>query len=279
MRISVMHEDIIAFHANMPQNYPFKIHMAGTSYCDMTYKKSRRNSPIYVFEYIEKGSGYLRINDNVFQAEAGDVYIVPYGSDHEYSSSRSNPWTKHWFNVSGKLVTHLISFYNLDNIYLFKNCPLKDTFIDGIRMLKEEPLKASSLLGPEIILDIILKLAIHVEQLREKVAISPLGKKLRSYLDSEIFAKPITLNDMCEHINLSPSQMNRIFKKDFSQTPCQYLLSLKISAAQELLITSDKSVKEIAFNLGFSDEYYFSNIFKKKTGLAPRNYRNSKIIE
>lgn len=269
-----MHEDITTFSTTVAPDYPFRIHMAGTSYCDGSYRISRHNSPMYVFEYIEEGSGYLRINGNEFQPKAGDVYIIPYGSNHEYGSSRKNPWVKHWFNVSGKLVANLLSSYNLNNIYLFKKSPLKEIFIDGLKLLKENQAGASSLIGPKIILDIILNLTVHIEYLHEKKSISPLGKKLQLYIESKVFGEPLTLADMCKHIKLSPAQTNRIFKKDFGQTPYQYLLNLKISAAEELLITSVKPVKEIAFSLGFSDEYYFSNIFKQKSGLAPRNYRN-----
>ena len=269
-----MHEDITTFSTTVMPDYPFRIHMAGSSYCDGSYRISRHNSPIYVFEYIEKGCGYLRIDGNEFQAEAGDVYIIPYGSDHEYGSSRKNPWVKHWFNVSGKLVADLLNSYNLNNIYLFKQSPLKDIFINGLKSLKENHTEASSLTGPKIILDIILNLAANIEYLHEKKSISPLGKKLQLYLENKVFDEPLTIADMCKHIKLSPAQTNRIFKKDFGQTPYQYLLNLKISAAEELLTTSIRPVKEIAFSLGFSDEYYFSNIFKQKNGLAPRNYRN-----
>ena len=208
---------------------------------------------------------------------AGDVYIVPYGSDHEYGSSRDNPWVKYWFNVSGRLAGDLLSAYKLNDIYLFKNYPLKDTFVRGLNKLRKDQAEASTLAGPEIILKIILKLAAHREYLHERISVSASAKKLQLYLDSKVFAAPVTLDDMCAYINLSPAQTNRIFRRDFGQTPYQYLLNLKISAARELLATSHRNVKDIAFSLGFSDEYYFSNIFKRKTGLAPRNYRNKVV--
>ena len=272
----IMHEDIITFNTNLSSGYPFSIHMAGISYCDGTYRISRKNSPFYVFEYIERGSGYLYINDNKFQPEAGDVYIIPCGSDHEYGSSCDNPWVKYWFNVSGSLVRNLLSTYQLNDTCIFKNYPLKDTFVKGISKLHKKQADAFRFGGPKIILEIILKLAVHREYLKEEKFISPAAQKLRLYLDGKVFTVPPTLNAMCEHIQLSPAQTNRIFKKFFGKTPYQYLLDLKMAAARELLTSSFKSIKDIAFSLGFSDEYYFSNIFKKKNGLAPRNYRNQK---
>ena len=268
-----MHEDIILFNSSHASYQPFRMIAAGTSYCDGSYHISRCNSPMYVFEYIEKGRGYLRVNNYNFEVKAGDVYIVPYGSSHEYGSSADDPWTKYWFNISGCLVGELLSVYKLNDIFLFKNYPLKDVFINGLKDLENNRTIASSEIGPKIVLDIVLKLAAHRDYLKEKVTISPMALKLKLFLDDRVFETPPTLAEMCEHIMLSPAQANRIFKRDFGETPYQYLLNRKINAAKELLITSVRHIKEIAFSLGFTDEYYFSNIFKRKTGSAPAIFR------
>ena len=64
-------------------------------------------------------------------------------------------------------------------------------------------------------------------------------------------------------------------KKEMKITPYEYHLKNKIDRAMLLLETSDLSIKEIAFSLGFSDEHYFSDIFKRKTGIKPTHYRKS----
>ncbi|MFA6715093.1 MAG: AraC family transcriptional regulator [Victivallales bacterium] len=268
-----MHEDMIIFSSALPGDYPFRIAAAGSSYCDGSYRITRHNSSVYVFEYIESGSGYLRINGDEFHPEAGDVYIVPYGSDHEYGSSRDNPWVKHWFNVSGRLVGELLDMYKLKSTYLFKQYPLKTVFLDGLQKLAAQQPEASTLTGPQVIMNIILHLAAHRDYLHEKISLSPAAKKLQFYLDGRVFGQPPALDDMCAEINLSPAQTNRVFKSSFGQTPYQYLLNLKMAAARELLDASVRSIREIAFSLGFTDEYYFSNLFKKKNGISPRNYR------
>ncbi len=273
-----MYEDIITFNPNVPDSHSFRMQMAGISYCDGTYRMVRHNSKKYVFEYVESGSGYYHIDNYKFTPEAGDVYIVPYGSGHEYGSSRDNPWTKYWFNVSGQLVGNLLNAYGMQNVYFFKKYPLRDTFLDGLRQLREQPAKGSTTIGPQIILNIILQLAEHRNYLKEQKTASPAAIKLRLYLERNVFAKALTIDDMCEHIKLSPAQTTRIFESAFGQSPYKYLLNLKIAAAQELLVGSVKSVKEIAFCLGFSDEYYFSNIFKRKTGAAPSHYRTTHMI-
>jgi AraC-like DNA-binding protein len=56
-------------------------------------------------------------------------------------------------------------------------------------------------------------------------------------------------------------------------TPYQYYMQLKIKKAAELLEQKDASIKEVAYSLGFEDQYYFSRFFKKKTGVAPSAWR------
>ena len=72
---------------------------------------------------------------------------------------------------------------------------------------------------------------------------------------------------------LSESQIIRIFKKDLSVSPYEYILDQKLAQARLLLRSTGLMVKEIAFQLGFCDEHYFSSLFKQKTGKTPTAYR------
>ena len=74
-------------------------------------------------------------------------------------------------------------------------------------------------------------------------------------------------------MNLSKSQISREFKKYYNLTPYQYLLNRRITIAQNLLAKTSISIKEISDSLCFADEYYFSNIFKKKNSISPLAYR------
>ena len=64
------------------------------------------------------------------------------------------------------------------------------------------------------------------------------------------------------------------FKKQTGLSPLQYYLLLKIEKSKELLLSSQKNQKEIAFELGFESDYYFNRLFKQKTGLSPGKFRN-----
>ncbi|HZX73643.1 MAG TPA: helix-turn-helix transcriptional regulator, partial [Cyclobacteriaceae bacterium] len=64
------------------------------------------------------------------------------------------------------------------------------------------------------------------------------------------------------------------FKTYTGISPGQYLLQLKIERAKMLLADPTKSIKTISYELNFESMFYFSKLFKEKTGLSPENYRN-----
>lgn len=68
--------------------------------------------------------------------------------------------------------------------------------------------------------------------------------------------------------------MNRVFKADFGMTIFQYLEDYRISEAKKMLQTHAFSVSQIAESLGFCNTYYFSRVFKKKTGISPSHWNN-----
>lgn len=86
-------------------------------------------------------------------------------------------------------------------------------------------------------------------------------------------AENITLEDVCEHFSCSRSYISHMFKKSMGQGFREYLAHIRLEDAKTLLKYSKLSVAQIAFSVGFGDSNYFSNLFKKKTGLSPMAYR------
>ncbi len=266
-----MREDIITFPPQTPGN-PLEMQLAGTSWCDGSYRIARpASSNIHVFEYVIKGGGYYRLEDAYFYPSAGDVYIVPGGSNHEYGSNAANPWTKLWFNVSGPFVANLLNTYQLTGIYHLKNCPVQKVFEEGLAQLRSNRDRVESI-APHVMLQVVMAIW-HEHNNSRQQPYSEEGLILREMIESSIFKPSLLLAEISAAIHRSPTQTIRIFQRDFGTTPYQYLLNRKIETAQMLLKNSAKPVKVIAYELGFTDEYYFSNIFKKKTGISPQHYR------
>lgn len=108
----------------------------------------------------------------------------------------------------------------------------------------------------------------------------PKDEKLRdivAYL-SEHLGNKITLPDVAAHFDISLRSLTRLFSKDLNMTFIEYLTTLRILKALELLLETGKSVSEICFSVGYNSVPTFSNVFYKMTGLRPAEYRKVKKL-
>ena len=78
---------------------------------------------------------------------------------------------------------------------------------------------------------------------------------------------------MAAQAGLSESQFSHLFKQQTGHAPLTYFIHLKMQHACSLLTLTQLSVKEIAQEVGYTDSYYFSRLFKKIIGVAPSRYR------
>lgn len=98
--------------------------------------------------------------------------------------------------------------------------------------------------------------------------------KIESYIEfmEENIEKPLSLNDIAEHFNLSASQFSYLFHKHTQMRPIDYLINLRLEHAIDLLKLG-YSVKETSISVGYTDPLYFSRLFKKRFGIAPSHFK------
>ncbi|WP_126651419.1 AraC family transcriptional regulator [Chryseobacterium aureum] len=89
------------------------------------------------------------------------------------------------------------------------------------------------------------------------------------------FKKEKELSFYSDKLNITNNTLSKAVKKEFSKTPTQLINERIILESKKLLHLTYRSVKEIASEFGFADEFYFSRYFKKSVGCSPRNYRET----
>ena len=102
--------------------------------------------------------------------------------------------------------------------------------------------------------------------------------KARDYIDKNYMNDELSLLLVAEAVGLSPSYLSAQFKKEYGQNLSEYIAVARIARARELLCCTSKMIYEIAYDVGFRDYRYFSQIFKKYTGQTPRQFQNSANI-
>ena len=92
------------------------------------------------------------------------------------------------------------------------------------------------------------------------------------YIDANL-AEPLSNGELARVCHVSEDHFIRVFRQALGQTPAQYILDRRVSAAAQRLIFSKESVDAIAEATGFGDRFYFSRVFAKRMGSPPAAYR------
>ena len=266
-----MREDIEYFAAS-GENLPFAIELAGISYCDGSYRITRSQSPITVIEYVISGEGIIEIDGQTYRPSAGDVYILRRGTRHTYYSDAKNPWVKMFFNLAGDFAPASLQAYLPDAPVVIRNPSVKgqfETMLGYTRM--RERLEDTEIFR-------LCALEFHRLLMMLSSPLPPAQKdeseKVRDYIDKN--SRRIISNDeLAGLIYRSQDYMIKRFRTAYGVTPYDYQLNRKMENAKRLLSETRLSVKEIASMLGYNDAMYFSNIFKKKCGRSPLQFRKS----
>lgn len=87
------------------------------------------------------------------------------------------------------------------------------------------------------------------------------------------YANNITLDDVANEVHLNPAYFSTLFKKEVGNSFKEYLNMIRIEESKRLLTNSSYSIVDIAVAVGFEDQSYFSKVFKKYTGITPKQYR------
>ena len=112
---------------------------------------------------------------------------------------------------------------------------------------------------------------------KEKDTNSPLPRAVRDaiYYIHANYAGPITLKELCKQMGVSPQYLIRAFGSSLEKTPMQYINLFRISRAQDLLKHTNLSIKEVAYEAGYENPYYFCRMFKKLTKATPSSFRTA----
>ncbi len=251
---------------------PFRVLMAGISYCDGSYVIRRNHSSLSCLEYVIQGKGTVQEDKRVFEARQGDIYLLHEGKDHFYYSDEKEPWIKVWMNLKGEATEHLLSAYGLDRVNRIEGLDLKKEFLQFYEIAcngktAREVSERCALLFHEILQKIYA-------QLREKGGKKdPTAQKIKEKIDSAQ-GWNISLDELSEELFFSKAHLIRVFRKEYQITPYEYILSRKLRLAKDLLTNTSLSIGQISSRLNFCDAHYFSNFFREKTGISPKEYRN-----
>lgn len=253
---------------------PFYFELTGVSYCDGTYEIRRACSPFTVIEYVIEGCGTVEIDGGVYTPRKGQIYILRSKTAQHYFSDARTPWVKMFFNIGGGLVESLLDFYGLLGEVVFDGEGLCEDFREILEISGDKTLSQDEIF--DRCAPLVHRLIVSLKKRTRRSDGDPEMLRAREYLQWN-YHRIVQNKELAALVYLSEDRCIKRFKAAFGVTPYEYQITQKIEGAKQFLRDTNMTVGEISEYFGYSDQHYFSNLFKARTGKRPRDYRQEKF--
>lgn len=212
----------------------------------------------------------------------GEVLIVP-PSTYHLPVAPEPPAVTVWFTGGVDHMAGIVSQIEADGTW---------RGIDGLDVIDfahasivlSEVVKERELRRPrwfEIVRNLLGSLLLHTARALEEgdvreystsSHVARVASDARRFIEAN-FVRPLSLTDVAHHVGLSPNYLASVFKSYFGRTIKGVLTQARITRAKRLLVSSDKTVTEIAYEVGYNSPHYFSRIFHAQTGVTATDFR------
>ncbi|WP_157950142.1 helix-turn-helix transcriptional regulator [Vallitalea okinawensis] len=227
--------------------------------------------PAHRLYYITKGSAYFykESPNEKYLLKKGHIYLLP--RRQLYGLGCDHYMEKFFFHFDLQLVPGL-DVFDCFNDYI--SMPFYSQDLYNLTDLASQQDLKSTLLCKSILWETLAYfLEPHTDYLLKHAKKIKKYESLCSYLDSNCHFG-ITVKDLANTMNISPSYLSRVFKKDMGITIKEFVNAHLLDQAKKELIFTDKSIRQVAADLRFNDEFYFSNYFKRHTNCSPKYYQH-----
>jgi AraC-like DNA-binding protein len=231
----------------------------------------------HILIYCTEGKGWLEIEDQTWTVEKQSAFLIPAHVPHRYGSDPDEPWANFWVHFQGKQATAFTDLIISDLGNPVIHLPSQQEIVACIEQLYQFMSQVhtystvvaasgalSQLLG-------VIQMRMRSSKLSSRTADENVDKTVE-FMHRNLSRK-LSLKELAGIAGMSVNHYCVLFGKRYYSTPIDYFNRLKIQRACELLNTTNMRISEVGEQVGFPDPYYFSRLFKKIMGVAPREYR------
>jgi AraC family transcriptional regulator, arabinose operon regulatory protein len=240
------------------------------------HNRERKNGcPQYILIHCVKGKGWYSTGNKKFTVSSNDYFIVPAGTAHKYGADLNDPWSIYWVHFTGTFAKFYFGLLTKAKKNGVVNATVSTSrqllFYDIIQHL-ELMNNTDNIIYSNSCLYAFLS-SFQTSEMKISLNENEMIQQCISYMKDNL-DKPLRLEDISSHLNLSASHLSAIFRKRMRYSPIHLFTSYKVQKACQLLMDSTHNIKTIAYSLGYNDQYHFSRVFKNIMGVSPKNFKN-----
>ncbi|MBQ7661569.1 MAG: helix-turn-helix transcriptional regulator [Clostridia bacterium] len=236
----------------------------------------------YQLIYVAKGKLHLYAEDKDHIVQKGNMILFRPGEPQIYSLYAKDKPETYWVHFTGNNVERILEYYHIPKgasvIYTGLSRNYKWLFR---QMIQELQLQRANFSDMNVLQ--LRQLFLYIS--RNISGEMPVPAELLDEIEQAMhyfnknFYRPIVIEDYAKEHHMTPWWFIQNFKKIAQVTPVQYIVSLRISNAMNLLDSTDDPVTKIAGAVGYDNALYFSRLFKKHVGISPREYRKRRAAD
>lgn len=254
---------------------PLTVVCGGCEHCRPGYQIDRRDFPFHSIEFVARGKGALILAGREHALSPGKVFSYGPGIPHWITTDENAPLVKYFVDFKGPDARKLLRRYGLTPGAATQVASPEAILrvFDDLIANGENDSRYSPLLCATILQQLILKIAetAATEEAHTTAAFSTY-QTCRDFIRANCLTIR-SLDQVARQCRIDAAYLCRLFRRFDDQSPYQYLMRLKMTAAAQRLQAPDARVKEVAYALGFGDAFHFSRAFKKVFGVSPDAFR------
>ena len=251
----------------------------GHERCASDFEVQRSYYPWHILEFPIEGYCHLTVNSKEYSLEKGTIIGFSPGDSHHYKCDFQNPLEHIFIAFTGQKAAWLFEQSKIKELVSIQPYDIDraKTIVKSILQAGFDKTEHSQQLCSCYLKTLLLEQANKIELSGNYLTAAEINyRSCLAYIEENL--SQITLpSEVAAASGINVRYMSRLFKRFGNKTPQEYLIQLKLNKAANLLLTLHLPIKDIAYLVGFEDQYHFSRTFKKIHGLTPRHYRNAHL--
>ena len=262
----------------------FTFYEGGETCHNFAHTTGWRNLPFSVFSCLLTNSGKHEIKGNKpVLIKAGQAIVIPTGMQHKSDVNTPQGVSAIWMHFSFRLLGCL-DFFSLVKLpsFVLKGkiaATGRETIREIIQLyttVDDEPLLLMARRRAAV--DRFLLFLVNLYQpLPRCVQLIQISQRLKPTIDfiQQHYKEPLTRDQLAHTAHLSRSRFHDLFHQLTGMAPLDYVKQCRLQAAQLLLLTTKQRIADIASEVGYSDPFHFSRLFRASLGVSPRQFRRN----